>query len=781
MKKKPKLTAMAVLSTKNADISNKKNQTTPPAVNISASGCRRGRSRKKSWCRICRVPTHSETKCWRWNSICFYCHERGHFITSCPKIPRDETSTMLVASSRYKKRQAGPNPQSLPARASEQVLLDTAAPSDVNETSTMAVVTMNEPLVITGSRSESTQEELNQHSSPTRTLEQVSWKKANNSDVNEAPLLAVVLTEDADISNETNQTMPSAATTSTSEFKLGRSRKRRPRHTCQLTDVKSECFRCNGTCFNCHNTGHIMANCPKLPKYAVSPCEKIPATAGSGCKNTQEEPNEHSLPTKASEQVLLDKAVSSDVNGMPNVAVIATENVGVCKKKPTLYTIEEPIVIIGSSCKNTQEEPNQLSLPTKTLERVLWDKANPSDADGASSRAVVATENGDLSNKTSQTMPQGTASSGSGLGSSQKKRWRRRRQLPNHTESQRPHLNGTCFTCHEMGHVTANCPKKKTQDAISPSGTTTITAGSSCTGTQEEPNQQPLPTGTSEQVIWEKTNPFDVKEVSPVAVSTIKNAYVSNKMRETMTKGTASTGKRVGSQKGPWCCTCKSPVSECMYHNGTCLTCHEMGHSTANCPKKNNQDATSPSRTRRITESSWASTQRKMNQQSLQTTEQFLLDKRASSDVKEASDMAVVATKNADVSNKTRQSMLGKGPVKGKTSQISQQKTQLTNHEGVSTSSDPNVAASKPKPVLSKKRSWCHACKKLHAKSECPRHKHTSTAEYPAPQSVSNLHGSITVTGTADGYVVPYALLYDWWLHNGTYAPVWLDPFRKMI
>jgi Zinc knuckle len=687
---------------------------------------------------------------------------------------QDETSTMLVASSRYKRTQEEPNQHTLLARASEEVLPDVSPPSDVNETSTMAVVatenadvskqpnlnTMNEPLVIIGNSAEMTQEELNQHTHLLETAPE-SWEKANPSDVNAAPVLTVVAAEDADVSNETSQTMPSAATTSTSEFKLGRSRKWRFRHTCQLTDAKSECFRCNGTCFNCHETGHIMANCPKLPKYTVSPFGKIPVTAGSSCKNTQEEPHGQSLPTRTSEQVLLDKAASSDVDDTPNVAVIATENADVCKKKPNLYTIEEPIVMIGSSCKSTREELNQRSLPTRTLQQVPWDKANPSDANGASSRAVVATENGDLFNKISQTMPQGTALE-SGLGSSQKQKWCCRLQLPNCSESEHPHRNRICFTCHKMGHVTENCPKKKAQDAISSSCTRTVTAGSTCTTTQEEPN---LLTETSEQVLSKRTNLFDLNEVSvsPMAVRTIKNVHVSNKMSENMTKGTTS-GKRVGFQKGPWCCTCKSPASECMYINGTCLTCHEMGHSSANCPKKNNQEVIRPHGTRRITAgSSWASTQKKMNQQSLQTTKQVLLDKRVPSDVNEASDMAVDGIKNTTVSNKTRQPMLGKGPVKGKTSQISQQKTQLTNHKGVGTPSEADVAVLKPKPVLSKKRSWCHACKRRHAKSECSH----------------RLSGTTTVA--AGGCTVPHALLHNWWLHSSPYAPVWLDPFQTMI
>ncbi|XP_078158119.1 sphere organelles protein-like protein isoform X2 [Carex rostrata] len=77
------------------------------------------------------------------------------------------------------------------------------------------------------------------------------------------------------------------------------------------------------------------------------------------------------------------------------------------KKKPKLTTIQKPLVINGISYKETEEEPNQQSFQrARTPEQILHEKANPSDVDEASPMVVLATDNANVSNDTSQIIPE---------------------------------------------------------------------------------------------------------------------------------------------------------------------------------------------------------------------------------------------------------------------------------------------------------------------------------------------------------------------------------------
>jgi hypothetical protein len=75
------------------------------------------------------------------------------------------------------------------------------------------------------------------------------------------------------------------------------------------------------------------------------------------------------------------------------------------KKKPKLTTIEKHLVINGSSCKETLEIPNQQYLiRVSTPEQISQEKSNMSGVNEASPMAVVATDNADTCNETSQTI-----------------------------------------------------------------------------------------------------------------------------------------------------------------------------------------------------------------------------------------------------------------------------------------------------------------------------------------------------------------------------------------
>jgi hypothetical protein len=84
-------------------------------------------------------------------------------------------------------------------------------------------------------------------------------------------------------------------------------------------------------------------------------------------------------------------------------------HVPLCRKKKKLKftTIKKPLVINESSCKGTQEVPNQQSLLRASIpEQISHEKPNMFDVNEASPTAVVATDNADVCNETRQTIPE---------------------------------------------------------------------------------------------------------------------------------------------------------------------------------------------------------------------------------------------------------------------------------------------------------------------------------------------------------------------------------------
>jgi hypothetical protein len=145
------------------------------------------------------------------------------------------------------------------------------------------------------------------------------------------------------------------------------------------------------------------------------------------------------------------------------------------KKKPKLTCIKKPLVVNGSSCKGMEEEPTR----TSEQVQVLQEKANLSEINESSTIAVLSTKNADISDKMSQMTPSDAVISalGSRHSSSQKRSWCHICRVPNPAELVCCRLHGSYFKCHEVP-----------RDASSPSGMRTVTAGSSCESTQEEPD-----------------------------------------------------------------------------------------------------------------------------------------------------------------------------------------------------------------------------------------------------------------------------------------------------